>query len=127
MKMAEPCGVAKLLRNDNGGTPMIFNETYTLSNGVRIPKLGLGTWMIDDTRASEAVRQAVSIGYRHIDTAQAYQNEVGVGRGIQRSGVPRGDIFVTSKVAAEAKSYETAATSITTSLVKLDLDSIDLM
>ena len=106
---------------------MIFNETYTLSNGVNIPKLGLGTWMIDDTRASEAVRQAVSIGYRHIDTAQAYQNEVGVGKGIQSSGVPRGDIFVTSKVAAEAKSYATAAKSITTSLEKMGLDYIDLM
>src|SRR5215212_7951519 len=92
-----------------GDPPMIFNETYTLSNGVRIPKLGLGTWMIDDTRASEAVRQAVSLGYRHIDTAQAYQNEVGVGNGIHTSGVPRGDIFVTSKVAAEAKSYQAAA------------------
>jgi diketogulonate reductase-like aldo/keto reductase len=106
---------------------MIFNETYTLSNGVNIPKLGLGTWMIDDTDAREAVRQAVSIGYRHIDTAQAYQNEVGVGKGIQSSGVPRGDIFVTSKVAAEAKSYATAAKSITTSLEKTGLDYIDMM
>jgi diketogulonate reductase-like aldo/keto reductase len=106
---------------------MMFNETYTLSNGVRIPKLGLGTWMIDDTSVSEAVRQAVSIGYRHIDTAQAYQNEVGVGKGIQRSGVPRGDIFVTSKVAAEAKSYEAAAKSITTSLENMGLDYIDMM
>src|SRR3954469_24902818 len=103
---------------------MMFNETYTLSNGVRIPKLGLGTWMIDNTSVSEAVRQAVSIGYRHIDTAQAYQNEVGVGNGIQSSGVPRGDIFVTSKVAAEAKSYEAAAQSITTSLEKMGLDYI---
>ena len=106
---------------------MIFNETYTLSNGVHIPKLGLGTWMIDDTSVSEVVRQAVSIGYRHIDTAQAYQNEVGVGKGIQSCGVPRRDIFVTSKVAAEAKSYETAATSITTSLEKTGLDYIDMM
>jgi diketogulonate reductase-like aldo/keto reductase len=97
---------------------MIFDETYTLSNGVSIPKLGLGTWMIDDTSVSEAVRQAMSIGYRHIDTAQAYQNEVGVGKGIQSSDVPRADIFVTSKVAAEAKSYEAAAQSITTSLKK---------
>ena len=72
---------------------MIFNETYTLSNGVNIPKLGLGTWMINDTSVSEAVRQAVSIGYRHIDTAQAYQNEAGVGKGIQSCSVPRGDIF----------------------------------
>ena len=93
---------------------MIFTETYTFSNGVNIPKLGLGTWMIDDTSASDVVRHAVSIGYRHIDTAQAYRNEAGVGKGIQSCGVPRGDIFVTSKVAAEAKSYETAAKSITT-------------
>ena len=106
---------------------MILNETYTLSNGVTIPKLGLGTWMIDDTDASEAVRQAVSIGYRHIDTAQAYGNEAGVGNGIRTSGAPRGDIFVTSKVAAEAKSYAAAAISITTSLQKMGLDYIDLM
>ena len=106
---------------------MIFNETYTLSNGVKIPKLGLGTWMIDDTSVSEAVRQAVSIGYRHIDTAQAYQNEAGVGKGIHTCGVPRGDIFVTSKVAAEAKSYATAAKSITMSLEKTGLDYIDMM
>ena len=106
---------------------MIFNETYILSNGVNIPKLGLGTWMIDDTSVSEVVRQAVSIGYRHIDTAQAYQNEAGVGNGIHTCGVPRGDIFVTSKVAAEAKSYQTAAQSITTSLEKTGLDYIDLM
>ena len=105
----------------------MFNETFTLSNGVNIPKLGLGTWMIDDTSVSEVVRQAVSIGYRHIDTAQAYQNEVGVGKGIHTCGVPRSEIFVTSKVAAEAKSYETAATSITTSLEKTGLDYIDMM
>lgn len=106
---------------------MILDETYTLANGVAIPKLGLGTWMIDDTSVREAVRQAVSLGYRHIDTAQAYHNEVGVGQGIHSCGVPRGELFVTSKVAAEAKSYEAAATSITTSLAKLGLDSIDLM
>jgi diketogulonate reductase-like aldo/keto reductase len=106
---------------------MIFNETYTLANGVTIPRLGLGTWMIDDTRVTDAVRQAVSIGYRHIDTAQAYQNEVGVGKGIHTCGVPREAIFVTSKVAAEAKSYATAAQSITTSLEKMGLDYLDLM
>jgi diketogulonate reductase-like aldo/keto reductase len=106
---------------------MIFDETYTLSNGVTIPKLGLGTWMIDDASVSEAVRQAVSIGYRHIDTAQAYGNEAGVGKGIRTCGVPRGEIFVTSKVAAEAKSYAAAAQSIATSLEKLSLDYIDMM
>lgn len=55
---------------------MIFKETYTLSNGVQIPKLGLGTWFIDDDKAAEAVRAAVKLGYRLIDTAQAYGNEV---------------------------------------------------
>lgn len=58
----------------------MFNETYKLSNGVEIPKLGLGTWLLDDKQAAQAVRDAVSIGYRHIDTAQAYMNEVGVGK-----------------------------------------------
>lgn len=57
---------------------MIFRKTYTLSNGVTIPKLGLGTWLISDDTVADAVREAVNIGYRHIDTAQAYENERGV-------------------------------------------------
>ncbi len=57
--------------------------TYTLSNGVSIPKLDLGTWFIDNSDAAKAVREAISIGYRHIDTAQAYGNEEGVGQGIR--------------------------------------------
>ena len=57
---------------------MILNETYTLSNGINIPKLGLGTWFIDDSKAAEAVRTAVKLGYRLIDTALAYRNERGV-------------------------------------------------
>ena len=65
---------------------MMLQETYTLSNGVKIPKLGLGTWMIGNDAVSRAVVAAVGIGYRHIDTAQAYQNEAGVGEGIRASG-----------------------------------------
>lgn len=57
----------------------ILSESFMLSNGVKIPKLGLGTWMIDDDKAAEAVRKAVEIGYRHFDTAQGYGNERGVG------------------------------------------------
>lgn len=82
---------------------MIFEESYTLHNGAAIPKLALGTWFIDDDKAAEAVRAAVNIGYRHIDTAQAYGNERGVGEGIRTCGIDRKDIFVTSKVAAENK------------------------
>jgi diketogulonate reductase-like aldo/keto reductase len=106
---------------------MILEETFTLSNGVEIPKLGLGTWFISDSDAVEAVKDAVKIGYRHIDTAQAYGNESGVGEGIRASGVKREDIFVTTKLAAEIKSYQEAVSSIDKSLQTLGLDYIDLM
>ena len=106
---------------------MMLNETYTLSNGVKIPKLGLGTWFIDDDKAEDAVKEAVKLGYRLIDTAQAYGNECGVGEGVRNCGLPRNEIFVTSKVAAEAKSYESAAASIDESLSKMGLDYIDMM
>ena len=106
---------------------MIFNETYSLSNGVSIPKLGFGTWFIDDDKAAEAVRQAVSVGYRHIDTAQAYGNERGVGEGVCTCVIPREEIFVTSKVAAEHKTYQSAMDSIDETLGKTGLDYLDLM
>lgn len=106
---------------------MMLNETYTLSNGVKIPKLGLGTWFIDDDKAEDAVKEAVKLGYRLIDTAQAYGNECGVGEGVRNCGLPRNEIFVTSKVAAEAKSYESAAASIDETLSKIGLDYIDMM
>ena len=106
---------------------MMLNETYTLSNGVKIPKLGLGTWFIDDDKAGDTVKEAVKLGYRLIDTAQAYGNERGVGEGVRNCGLPRNEIFVTSKVAAEAKSYESAAVSIDETLSKMGLDYIDMM
>ncbi len=106
---------------------MILNELYKMNNGLEIPKLALGTWFIDDDRAAEAVRQAVKIGYRHIDTAQAYGNERGVGEGVRTCGIPRDKIFVTSKVAAEHKTYESAANSINETLNKMKLDYIDMM
>jgi len=106
---------------------MILEDTYTLSNGIEIPKLGLGTWFIDDDVAAEAVRQAATIGYRHIDTAQAYGNEAGVGEGIRSCGVPRDEMFVTSKLAAEMKSYDQAMTTIDESLARTRLDYLDLM
>lgn len=106
---------------------MICNETYTLSNGVQIPKLGLGTWFIEDSKAAQAVREAVRIGYRHIDTAQAYANERGVGEGIRTCGVDRGELFVTTKLAAEIKSYQEAAEAIDRSLRTMDIGYIDMM
>ncbi len=86
----------------------MYTQTLTLANGVKIPQLGLGTWFIDDANAAQAVRSAVEPGYRHIDAAQAYGNERGVGEGIRTCGVPREELFVVSKVAAEHKTYEEA-------------------
>lgn len=106
---------------------MVLEEKYTLSNGVDIPKLGLGTWFISDENAGQAVKDAVRIGYRHIDTAQAYMNESGVGEGVRACGVNRTDLFVTTKLAAEIKSYKAAVASIDSSLKTLGLDYIDLM
>lgn len=106
---------------------MILNETYTLPNGVEIPKLGLGTWMIEDDVVADAVKKAVEIGYRHVDTAQAYQNERGVGEGIRESGVARAELFVTTKLDAGIKSYEDAKAAIEGSLETMGLDYIDLM
>jgi len=106
---------------------MILQENYTLSNGVEIPKLGLGTWMIDNDSVPEAVKSAIEIGYRHIDTAQAYQNESGVAKGIKTSGISRDEIFVTTKLAAEVKSYDEAVASIDGSLQAIGLDTIDMM
>ncbi len=106
---------------------MIAQDTYTLSNGVEIPKLGLGTWLIPDDAAEQAVVEAVALGYRHIDTAQAYENEAGVGRGIRACGIPRDQLFITTKLAAEIKSHDAAAAAIDGSLQALGLDTIDLM
>lgn len=106
---------------------MILKENYTLSNGVEIPKLGLGTWFINDKDVVEAVKEAVKLGYRHIDTAQAYRNERGVGEAVRTCGVDRKDLFITTKLAAEAKTYKKAAAAIDKSLKTMGLDYIDMM
>lgn len=106
---------------------MILSETYKMNNGLEIPKLALGTWLIDDDKLAEAVRQSIKIGYRHIDTAQAYGNERGVGEGVRTCGISRDQVFVTSKVAAENKTYESTSNSINETLRKMKLDYIDMM
>lgn len=105
----------------------ILNEKYTLNNGVQVPKLGFGTWLIDNDKVATAVQQAAELGYRHFDTAQAYGNEEGVGAGLKASGLNRDEFFVTTKVQAEFKDYETVKNSIDESLQKLGLDYVDLL
>lgn len=105
----------------------VLTETYTLSNGVQIPKLGLGTWFVPDDTAAQVVSDAIGVGYRNIDTAQAYENERGVGEGVRASGVAREELFVSTKLAAETKDYQGAVKGIDASLEALGLDYIDLM
>ena len=106
---------------------MILNETYTRANGAPIPKLGFGTWFIEDGAAAQAVQDAIGIGYRNIDTAQAYGNERGVGEGVRSSGVPRDELYVSSKLAAEIKDYDGAVSAIDGSLTLMGLEYLDLM
>lgn len=105
----------------------ILDETYTLSDGRTIPKLGLGTWMIEDDVVAQAIRDAVAIGYRHIDTAEGYHNERGVGEGVRTSGVAREELFVATKLQADFKTYDEAKAAIQQSFDLLDIEYIDLM
>ncbi len=98
-----------------------------MNNGLSIPSIGYGTWLIDKADAKRCVMDAIEVGYRHIDTAQGYGNEKEVAEGIRESGIDRSEIFVTSKVMAELKDYESAKKSIQESLDKMGFDYIDLM
>lgn len=105
----------------------LFMKQFVLTNGVKIPEIGYGTWLIKNENACECVLTAIDCGYTHIDTAQAYGNEKGVGEGIRKSGLKREDLFVTTKVQAEHKTYKKAKKSIDQSLEDLGLDYIDLI
>lgn len=103
----------------------VLNQTYTLESGVEIPRLGLGTWLMDDAEAKDAVIAAAACGYRMFDTAQAYGNEAGVGEGVRSCSVPCDQLFVASKIAAELKDYDSAKASIDETLSKMGLDYLD--
>jgi len=106
---------------------MKSNSYFTLANGVQIPAIGFGTWQIPSGDVTyNSVREALKAGYRHIDTAQAYGNEADVGRAVLDSGIPRSEIFVTSKLPAEIKSYEKAVRRAEFTMKKIGLDYIDL-
>lgn len=102
-------------------------EFVTLNNGVKMPKLGYGVFMISNEETERCVLDAIDVGYRLIDTAQAYGNEEGVGNAIVRCGVPREDLFITTKIWVSNQGYEKAKASIDESLRKLQTEYIDLM
>ena len=99
----------------------------TLSNGIQMPLLGYGVFQVPPQEAERSVADALSVGYRLIDTAQAYFNEEGVGAAIAKSGIPREEIFLVTKVWVSNNGEEKAAASIDESLRKLDTDYIDLL
>lgn len=106
---------------------MSFKKTKELANGSIIPRLGLGVWQVKDgAEAVDSVKWALQAGYRLIDTAAAYKNEVSVGEGIRASGIPREDIFVTTKLWNADQGYESTLKAFGESLTKLGLDYVDL-
>ena len=105
----------------------ILTATYQLTNGLTIPKVAFGTWQIPSGDATyQAVSAALKAGYRHIDTALAYRNEASVGQAIRDSGIPREQIFVTTKLPAETKTYQGVLNDFNRSLKNLGLDAVDL-
>ena len=101
-------------------------KNITFNDGNSIPQLGYGVWQIEDNGAADAVGTALEAGYRHIDTASIYGNEVGVGRGIAASPVPREDIFLTTKLWNSDQGFEKAIAALDASLERLGTDYVDL-
>ena len=102
-------------------------EYSKLNNGVEMPLAGLGTWDLNGAQCTEAVKAALDMGYRLIDTAQMYGNEAEVGRAIRESGVAREEVFLTTKIYRPSSSYEKAKAAIDRSLKTLGLDYVDLL
>ncbi|MEW9500965.1 aldo/keto reductase [Jeotgalibacillus marinus] len=102
-------------------------QTVTLNNGLKMPQIGLGVWRVEDGQvATDSVKQAIEVGYRSIDTAAIYKNEAGVGQGIKESGVPREELFITTKVWNSDQGFDSTIKAFDESLEKLGLDYVDL-
>ncbi len=100
--------------------------SVTLNNGVRMPQLGFGVWQVPDAEATTAVATALEAGYRSIDTAAIYQNEVGTGQAVAASGIAREELFVTTKLWNSEQGYDSTLKAFDASLDKLGLDYVDL-
>ncbi len=104
-----------------------LNDCYTLHNGVKIPCIGFGTWQIPNGEAATSiVKEAIACGYRHIDTASAYENEESVGKAVRESGVPREQLFIASKLWNSDHGYDNALRAFDMSLKRLDMEYLDL-
>lgn len=106
---------------------MSVDNTLTLNNGIKIPKVQLGTWLMNNDEVKRAVQQAVKIGYRGFDTAKDYGNELGVGKGIWNSDIERSELFLTTKIPTNVKDYKNTKRAIDEALTTFGLDYIDLL
>ena len=102
-------------------------KEVTLNNGVKMPQLGYGVYQVEPAEAKRCVSDALAVGYRMVDTAQAYANEEGVGQAVKESGIPRSEVFIVSKIWISNFGYERAKQSIDDSLRRLQTEYIDLM
>ena len=107
-------------------TDAIATPYLTFNDGHRIPQFGLGVWQVEDAEAERVVSDAIEVGYRHIDTARVYKNEAGVGKAIAASGVPRDELFVTTKLWNSDQGADTTRAAAEASLERLGLDFVDL-
>ena len=105
---------------------MSKNQTLQLNDGHSIPQLGFGVWQVESDVAEDVVAKALQVGFRHIDTAEIYGNEEGVGRAIAKSGIPREELFVTTKLWNDNQGHDSALQAIDASLERLGLDYVDL-
>jgi len=105
---------------------MTTQPTISFNDGRAIPQVGLGVWKTPDDGAGDAVAAALDAGYRHVDTAAAYKNERGVGEGLRRAGVPREEVFVTTKLWNEEQGFDRTLRAFDASLEQLGLDHVDL-
>ena len=103
-----------------------FSPLITLADGNRIPQLGLGVYKVEDATAARIVEGAIDAGYRHVDTAKLYFNEAGVGAGVRAAGIPRDEIFVTTKVWNDDQGYDETLRAFDASLALLGMDYVDL-
>jgi 2,5-diketo-D-gluconate reductase A len=101
--------------------------SLALNSGTAIPQLGLGTWPLNDDEVAKTIVTATGLGYRHIDTGVKYGNEVGVGRGMRESGIPRAELFVTTKLDGPYQGNDRAIAGLDASLARLELDYVDLV
>jgi len=119
-------GAVKVFGTENKGAISAFTPNVTLNNGIKMPILGFGTLYLTGSLGEKCVSDAISVGYRLIDTATIYNNEDAVGAGIKLSGINREELFVTSKVWVDDSGYENTKKAFETSLEKLGLDYLDL-